>query len=87
MRERTDEFLGCKSLYVYPYMTDEQSDAFMAAAGNVEGMFYHTDDGKLTSGVRINVALTRPCSREDTDKLKAAIDRCWQWIDENTEDV
>jgi hypothetical protein len=82
MRERIDkDFFGNDTLIVYPYLRESEPDFFMASAGSIEAVRYVDADGVQAKGVRMNIGFNRPISRDETDELKAAIDRCWQWFE------
>jgi hypothetical protein len=85
MRERVTDSFGTKSLQVYPHATESTSPARLAACGSVEALTYFTNTGQKTVGVRLNISYQEPMTREKSEQLKAAIDRCWQWIDERGE--
>jgi hypothetical protein len=82
-KEREREAGGCKSLQVYPSLAPDASFEEMAFSGCVEALeWWDTDNIRSKAyGVRINISWREPMTREESDKLQAAINRCWQWID------
>jgi hypothetical protein len=75
-------FDGKERLLIYPYLAEDAPDVYMASAGHVEALYYWTPENEETSGIRINCSYSDPFTREESDKLKAAIDRCWEWLDQ-----
>ncbi len=71
-----------KCLRVFPHLDFNAPDAFMAAAGNCEALRYWNDADECVWGVRINISYDAPQSREKCERLRGAIERCWQWIDD-----
>ncbi len=71
-----------KCLRVFPHLDFNAPDAFMASAGNCEALRYWNAADECVWGVRINISYDTPQSRVKCERLRGAIERCWQWIDE-----
>lgn len=81
------DFANVDCLRVYPHAPDDISDRMLAGVGSVEAVNYWPDPEKPKHkiwGVRINITygMGRPLLMKQTEELKSAIDRCWQWIAE-----
>lgn len=74
-----------ESLIVYPHVPDDSPP--IPLAGNVEGMMYWDEAGKKLWGVRLNIGYRMPMTKEQSEELIAAINRCWEWIAERQVEV
>lgn len=82
LREQIFKSWRGQSLCVFPFVALDTPEKFLASAGHVEAGLYDDGDEGLVWGVRINIGFREPCDRAACAKLQTAIDRCWQWIDE-----
>lgn len=75
-------------LYVYPYLSENATPREMGSAGYVNARHYfpsiERDEGQSPIyGVSINMSGGGlPMAKDRSDKLVAAITRCWEWIAE-----
>jgi predicted secreted protein len=80
MREQITQLFGEPEFYVYPFADESTSERHLASMGRVEAF-----RSSLDQEWRIRMNMTTPrdgWTRERSDKLIAAINRCWQWIKE-----
>jgi hypothetical protein len=85
MKERVSKDIsGDDYLTVYPFHLPTATDREIGFAACVEALNIWTGDdmNQREWRVRINVHFSEPCTKEKTDTLAAAINRCWQWIEE-----
>lgn len=81
MKEIIGKNLVGDTLTVYPNLLEEASDEDMLFAESVEALQVYTPKNKKVWAVHINLYADPITSKAETDRLKAAIDRCWEWIE------
>lgn len=84
MKELITNGIAGESLKVFPHLPEDTPDERTAAIGCVEALPYWNDGGAKIWGVQLNISYDLPMTREKSDQLQAAINRCWQWIDEQS---